>query len=153
MAYFTTKEVKKYAGFESTQMVDYLYRTGIVIPSGKPRAQSGRGRARLYTLGDVVLLRAINHLLQSGLPVSRLKKAIETARKNFRHMRPDTIVAKYLITDGCDVFFNNDAATLTNLNKNGQMAFAFIIDVAQAKDDVVKAATEDNKFKSMKSVA
>jgi len=146
MTYFSTKEVKKYAGFESKHMVDYLYRTGIVIPTGKLRVGAGRGRARRYTLGDVVLLRAINRLLESGLPVSRLKKAIETARKNFRNMRPETIIKKYLITDGRDVFFDDDAETLTNLSKGGQMAFAFLIDVAQAKDDVVQAATADKKY-------
>lgn len=144
MTYFTTQDVKKYAGFESKQMVDYLYRTGIVQPSA--RRKPGRGRARLYTLGDVVLLRAINRLLQSGLPVSKLKKAIEVVRRKYRHMRPETVVERYMFTDGNTVFLHDDAAKIADLNQDGQMVFAFIVDYAQAKEDVVRAAVADGKF-------
>ena len=61
-------------------------------------------------------------------------------------MRHDTVVERYLFTNGKDVFLHNDGSGFINLNKDGQMEFAFVVDYAQAKDEVVAAATADGKF-------
>ncbi len=115
-------------------MVDYLCRAGIVIPSVRPNP--GHGRSRLYGFGDLVLLRAMKRLLDAGLPVSRLKKALETQQKKFANLGPNTEIAKYLITDGRNVLLANEASSFIELNKEGQIAFAFIVDVDQARTEV-----------------
>jgi DNA-binding transcriptional MerR regulator len=140
---FTTKEAAALAGFRTGMMVDYLCRQGIVVPSKRPGP--GRGRARLYSFGDLVLLRAVSRLLQSGLPVRRLKDALEKLRKQFQRVRPETAIAKYLITDGKEVFLVDRPEALLNLNRDGQLAFAFIIDVEHAREDVIAAAASASR--------
>lgn len=135
-SFFSIREAAEIAGFKTAMMVDYLCRSGIVVPS--KLSKPGRGRTRLFTLGDLILLRAIHRLLSSGLPVSRLKQGMLTLRKRLRSQRPESAIAKYLITDGQNVYLEDDPGVLVNLNRDGQLAFAFIIDLGHAKDDVLK---------------
>jgi hypothetical protein len=135
---FTTAQAAKFAGFKSSSMVDYLCRAGILVPS--LGANPGRGRSRLYTFGEVVLLRALNRLLESRLPVARLKEALERQQKDFRYLTAEGAIRRFLITDGCDVFLEDEPGRLVNLNKDGQMAFAFVVDVEHARRDVIRMA-------------
>jgi DNA-binding transcriptional MerR regulator len=118
-------------------MVDYLARTEVVVPSvlRKP----GRGRRRLYSFGDLVVLRAVGRLLESGISVARLKTALKTLQRNFRHLRPEGTLCRYLITDGRNVYLEEESGALTDLTDAGQMAFAFVVDIRGARDDVIKA--------------
>src|SRR4051812_26805467 len=86
----------------SNAMVDYLCRTGVLIPTA--RAPRGRGIPRLYSFGDVVMLRALSRFLQAGLSVSKLKKALRGLRKRHSEIRPDALPASLLVTDGTRVF-------------------------------------------------
>jgi DNA-binding transcriptional MerR regulator len=136
LPYFSTKEAAKIAGFKTGMMVDYLHRMGIVTPSSRPRP--GRGKKRLYTLGDLVLLRAVRRLLDTGLSVSRLKKSIEVIRKKFKDMKAETAIEKYLVSDGKTVWLEDGAERLFDLTANGQMALFF--DLQQTKSEVIKKA-------------
>ena len=135
---FSTDDAAHLAGFKTPMMVDYLCRSGIVVPTA--RSRPGRGRPRLYSFGDVVVLRAISRLLSTGLPVVRLKVALRRLQRDFRGLSSETVIKRYLITDGRDVFLEEEPGALVNLNREGQMAFAFIVDVGHARDDVVKVA-------------
>jgi hypothetical protein len=54
---------------------------------------------------------------------------------------------KYFFTDGKDVFFVRDiGAEITNLSKNGQLEFAFILDVEEIHKNLV---SEINKAKKV----
>ena len=132
---FTSREAAELAGFRTAMMVDYLCRTGIVAPSARTRP--GRGRYRLYTFGDVVLLRALNRLLSSGLPVARLKRAIARLQRDFRHLSPEPAIKRYVITDGRELFLADQPGALVNLNRDGQLAFAFIVDIKHARAEVL----------------
>ena len=131
---YTTAQATRVTGFKSPMMVEYLYREGVVIPS--IRANPGRGRSCLYSFGDLVLLRALNRLLESKLPVAKLKQALDTQRKIFSDLGPDSEIARYLITDGKNVLLHNYPSHLVELNKDGQLAFAFIVDIHDAREDV-----------------
>lgn len=136
--HFNTMEAAELAGFRSAMMVDYLCRSGIIIPSA--RGAPGRGRSRLYLFGDIVLLRALCRLLKSGLPVSRLKAALRKLKRNFKGLDPTRTLQRYLITDGVSVYLDDNPNCLTNLNSDGQMEFAFIVDIVHARDDVIRNA-------------
>ena len=135
---YTVKEVLELTGFRTPYMLDYLYRSGVVAPSIS--AAPGRGRRRRYKFSDVVLLRALGRLLKSGLPVRRLKKALEAHRTIIRKVEVDVAIRRYLITDGHEVFFRDDVNDLTNLNKDGQMEFAFVVDYEHARQEVIEEA-------------
>ena len=137
---FTTREAAALAGFKTAMMVDYLCRSGIVVPS--KRARPGRGSRRFYAFGDVVLLRAVNRLLESGLPVSRLKAALKRIQRDFRHLKPDDAIKRYLLTNGREVFLADELGALHDLSKDGQLCFAFVVDICHARDDVKKRVQE-----------
>ena len=118
-------------------MVDYLCRQGIVVPSR--RWAPGRGRPRLYGFGDLILLRAVNRLLSSGLPVSRLKVPLRKLQRHFRDLSPETAIERYLMTDGREAFFADEPGAFVDLAEDGQLGFAFIIDVERARRDVLRA--------------
>lgn len=149
---FTTAQAARFAGFRSRMMVDYLCRSGIVVPC--LGANPGRGRTRLYTFGEVVLLRALSRLLENGLPVARLRRALETQRKRFQELSPTAVIDRFLITNGHDVFFENEPGRFVELTKDGQMAFAFIVDIERARSDVISsAATSRVRFRGAKRIA
>lgn len=133
---FTVKEARRLTGFKTTYMLDYLYRSAIVRPSKV--AAPGRGRRRLYTFADLVLLRSVHHLLSRGLPVRKLKLAVHTMRRRFADIGPDGQLPpdRYLITDGEKVYFVDDNAKVFDLTGEAQMAFAFMLDVETIRKEV-----------------
>ena len=137
--FFDTAQATRLARYRTPQMVDYLARTGIVTPS--IRAKPGRGRRRLYTFGDVVLLRAVNVLLSAGLSVAKLKIALDTVRSKFRNLTPEQAMSRFLITDGQKVLLEDETHALIDLTADGQLVFAFVVDVEAARQDVIRAAS------------
>jgi len=120
-------------------MVDYLCRHELVVPS--MRASPGRGRARLFTFWDVVLLRAINRILSAGVPVARLKKGLADIQKELKGLTPEeAIVRRFVVTDGHEVMLVNDANDIVELTNKGQLAFAFVLDAENARREVLEEA-------------
>ena len=138
--HFPTNRAAVLAGFNTGHMVDYLARTGVVVPS--VRATPGRGRTRLYSFQDIVLLRALNRLLKKGIPVQRLKDAQKTYCRLFERKKGRTLPARYLMTDGERVLFEEEPGKIVDLTDNGQMAFAFIVDLKPIIEEV-NAAIRD----------
>lgn len=134
---FTTPEAAAVAGFSTPYMLDYLARTGVVRPSIAP--SPGRGRRRLYNYSDVVLLRALGRLLERGIPVRRFKEAQRTYRKLTRDVTPGRLPARYLMTDGFRLFYTEDPARVVDLTSDGQLAFAFVVDMDPINKEVIAA--------------
>lgn len=71
---FTAGEASRLAGFEKPWMLGHLEREEIFI---REHATDRRhGRAKKYTFGDVVILRAINRMLVLGARPARIKQVI-----------------------------------------------------------------------------
>ena len=139
-------------------MLDYLERQRLFVreevraeEESEPRAY---GKTRNYSFRDVVVLRAINQLLKKGVSVQRIKTAI----KNFsehdkfecdrRELRFDGARFQYLVTDGVDVYFQRNGAELVSLLTSGQNAFLFVLDVADAHEQIRKLDEPAKVFKS-----
>ncbi len=118
-------------------MVDYLCRTRVLIPSGSSRR--GRGRKRLYSFGDVVVLRAMAKLLTHGISVSRLKAGLAGLRKHHPEITRKSLPSSLLLTDGRDVYFREGKDVVRDLN-SGQFAFAFILDFRVIQREVIARA-------------
>src|SRR4051812_14988953 len=71
---FTAGETSRLAGFAKPWMLGYLEREGIFVREHSE--DSRHGRARKYTYADVVVLRAINRLLEIGARPARIKSII-----------------------------------------------------------------------------
>jgi DNA-binding transcriptional MerR regulator len=96
----------------------------------------GRGRTRRYSFGDVVLLRTYARLLEQGISIKRLKEAVGTWSRHFKRLDHQEPPAKYLLTDGKNVFFIDKDNVITDLTNNGQISFSFIIDIQNIYHDV-----------------
>src|SRR5262245_49124133 len=58
------------------RQLDYWARTGLVVPS--VRDASGSGTQRLYSFRDIVVLKVVKRLLDAGVSLQNIRKAIET---------------------------------------------------------------------------
>lgn len=119
----------------TTTMVDYLCRQGIIIPSAVHKP--GRGRRRLYSFGDVVMLRAIGRLLATGLSVERMKRGLEKLRSLHPEITATTLPGRFLMSDGHDLFFRANVSELENLSASGQLAFGFLLEFERVRDEVL----------------
>ena len=115
-------------------MVDYLCRQGIVTPSES--SHRVRGKARLYSFGDVLMLRSLSHLLSKGVSVSRLKDALKVIRKRYPDAINGVSTQRFLVTNGTNIFLRSEDNVFEEINKSGQFVFSFIVDLHAVKNDV-----------------
>ncbi len=126
---FSAKEAAKLAGL-SFAMLNYLGRYDIVGPSGSD--QRSRGRARRYLYADLLLLRVIGRLLQNGISVLRLRRALEGLRA--RQSSADLLTKRFVVTDGYNIFFQDSG--VAELLETGQMTFAFVLELSSLRSEM-----------------
>src|ERR1700744_5151711 len=124
----------------SKAMLDYLCREKVVVPSlpGK----RGRGRARRYSFGDLVMLRALEKLLGAGVSVRRVRKALQVLRESFGEISPERLPTHYLVTDGVGVYLREHAKgkkRLLDLDGTGQMSFFFVLELRDIHREILKS--------------
>jgi len=143
--FFSSKEAAKLSEL-SIYMLDYLVRQKIVMPN-LPKS-TGRGKQRQFRFGEIVLLKAVKKMLDNGISVSRLKKAIKTKNRIFREMAPTEKPSRFFVTDGKSIYFKDETTaghfSFVDLSSDGQLAFNFVIDLhdlhASLSADVRKLA-------------
>lgn len=118
----------------SRSMLTYLAHQQIVRPS--ETRDPARGRRRLYSFGDLILLRAIARLLEQGIEVRRLRPKLQKLQREFNSPQEFATALKYLVTDGADVFTVEGTDAITSV-MTGQLAFAFLLDIRQLNDEVL----------------
>lgn len=126
-----TVPIKKAAELSglTAHMITYLSRIEVLLPSGNP---GGRGRRRLYTFSDVLFLRMIADLLARGIEVKRLGKALRRVKSEADDwLDVKTRPRHFLVTDGTEVMLRRKGQ-LESKTLNGQLVFAFVLDVAAA---------------------
>ena len=79
------------------RQLDYWARTELVTPS--IRDASGSGTQRLYSFQDLVTLRVIKNLLDTGVSLQRVRNAVEHLRDMDRPLTEVT-----LMSDGRGVY-------------------------------------------------
>lgn len=117
-------------------MVDYLCRERIVIPSASKHRV--RGKPRLYSFSDVVMLRTVGNLLKRGVSARRLRDALKSLRKRYPGIQPNDLPFRYLVTDGKWAMVKTEKEVLENLNKGGQFEFSFVVDIQPIHDQVLE---------------
>ena len=98
----------------------YWDKTGLVKPS--VRAASGKGSRRLYSIEDIFELKILMKLLDSSLPLQRI-------RSSFRFIRGQSKALSSLVvlTDGKTVYFYEDYDVLVDTLKEGQMVLRIAV--------------------------
>jgi DNA-binding transcriptional MerR regulator len=109
---FRTSEVSHVVGATYNQLV-YWDKTGLVSPS--LRAASGRGSRRLYSVEDIFELKILMKLLDSSLPLQRIRSSFHFIRGQSRDLS-----SLVVLTDGKTVYFYEDYDVLVDTLKKGQ---------------------------------
>lgn len=132
---FAAARAAKLTGL-SVAMLNYLCRERIVEPSHTRRR--GHGITRWYSFGDLVALRLVACLSASGVSVLRLKKALDGLRKHHPAITLTSLPATHVVTDGSDLYLHQQGEPIERLFDR-QLGFAFIVELAPLRDDVVRS--------------
>jgi len=105
----------------SYRQLDYWARTGLVRPSLKDA--QGSGTQRLYSFQDLVTLRVIKKLLDTGISLQRVRTAVEHLRVSKRPAHGVT-----LFSDGVRIYEAASPDAVVDLLAQGQGVFAIAVD-------------------------
>jgi len=109
---FRISEVSRVVGATNRQLA-YWDKTGLVSPSLK--SASGRGSRRLYSVENIIELKILTKLLNSSLPLQRIRSSFGFIRR-----QSETLASVIILTDGKTVYFYQDDNVLVDTLKEGQ---------------------------------
>ena len=102
------------------RQLDYWARTNLVTPSVTPAKGSGSKRA--YSYGDVLEVKVIKSLLNSGLSLARTRQAVECLRSA---LGADLAASSLVMSDAGSVLAKSDG-DLVDLLRGGQGVFNIV---------------------------
>ncbi|MEV4201019.1 MerR family transcriptional regulator [Micromonospora globbae] len=105
----------------SYRQLDYWARTGLVVPS--VRDASGSGTQRLYSFRDLVVLKVVKRLLDAGVSLQNIRKAIDALRSR----GVEDLAGITLISDGTTVYECRSPEEVVDLLQGGQGVFGIAI--------------------------
>ena len=118
---YRSPTVTKLVGITDRQL-DYWARSGLVTPS--VRAADGSGSRRLYSFTDVVELRIIKRLLDAGVSLGKIRKAIGYLRKESGG-KPLSDVT--LMSDGNRIYACHSNEEVVDVLSHGQAVFGIAV--------------------------
>lgn len=117
---YRVPEVCRIVGITYRQL-DYWARTGLVKPSIKDA--EGSGTQREYSFQDLAQLRIIKKLLDTGVGLQQVRKAMGTLR-DLKEPRLGTT----LVSDGSRIYSVESPEAVVDLLAKGQGVFAIAVD-------------------------
>jgi DNA-binding transcriptional MerR regulator len=103
------------------RQLDYWARTDLVVPS--IRAESEAGTVRLYSFTDLLLLKVIKRLLDTGVSLQNVRTVID----HLRGRGVDDIAQVTLLSDGETIYEATSSEEIVDLLQNGQAVFGIAI--------------------------
>ena len=110
----------KAAGITYRQL-DYGARTDLVVPT--VRGASGSGTQRLYSFRDVLVLKIVKRLLDTGVSLQQIRTSIE----HLRTRGIDDLANITLMSDGTTVYECTSPSEVIDLVQAGQGVFGIAI--------------------------
>lgn len=110
----------KVAGITYRQL-DYWARTGLVEPSVK--AATGSGTQRLYGFHDILVLRVVKRLLDSGVSLQQIRVAVSSLRER----GVEDLSRITLMSDGASVYECTSDDEVIDLVQGGQGVFGIAL--------------------------
>jgi DNA-binding transcriptional MerR regulator len=105
----------------SYRQLDYWARTSLVVPS--IRDASGSGTQRLYSFRDLVVLKVVKRLLDAGVSLQNIRRAIDTLGV----YGAEDLATITLISDGTTVYECRSPEEVVDLLQGGQGVFGIAI--------------------------
>ncbi len=110
----------KAAGITYRQL-DYWARTGLVEPT--VRSATGSGTQRLYGFRDILVLRVVKRLLDSGVSLQQIRTAVE----HLRERGVEDLSRITLMSDGASVYECTSDDQVIDLVQGGQGVFGIAL--------------------------
>ena len=117
---YRVPEVCNIVGITYRQL-DYWARTGLVRPSVKDA--KGSGSQRLYSFQDLAMLRLIKRMLDSGVNLQQIRKAMGTLKE-----LKEPAIGTTLVSDGNRIYSLESPDEVVDLLAKGQGVFAIAVD-------------------------
>lgn len=103
------------------RQLDYWARTGLVEPS--VRSATGSGTQRLYGFRDILVLKVVKRLLDSGVSLNQIRTAIS----HLRERGVEDLAQITLMSDGASVYECTSAEEVIDLVQGGQGVFGIAV--------------------------
>ena len=105
----------------SYRQLDYWARTGLVEPS--VRTATGSGSQRLYGFRDILMLKVVKRLLDTGVSLQNIRAAID----HLRSRGVSDLTNLTLMSDGASVYACTSADEVIDLVRGGQGVFGIAV--------------------------
>jgi len=130
---FTAAQAARLTGCAPTQL-EYWQRSGLVEPhQGEPGGP--------YSFRDLVALRVVRSLLDAGLPLARIRRALRALVE-----AGEDIAGLRMVTDGDHVWACRDDGQILDALRHGQLALFVAVDRMAAEVDAeVRAFSQDRQ--------
>ncbi|WP_418276829.1 MerR family transcriptional regulator [Isoptericola jiangsuensis] len=103
------------------RQLDYWARTGLVEPSIRPA--TGSGTHRLYSFRDVLVLKIVKRLLDTGVSLQQIRSAVT----HLRERGVDDLAQITLMSDGASVYECTSPDEVVDLVQGGQGVFGIAV--------------------------
>jgi DNA-binding transcriptional MerR regulator len=103
------------------RQLDYWARTGLVEPS--VRSATGSGTQRLYGFRDILVLKVVKRLLDTGVSLQQIRVAID----HLRERGVEDLAQITLMSDGASVYECTSADEVIDLVQGGQGVFGIAV--------------------------
>jgi DNA-binding transcriptional MerR regulator len=103
------------------RQLDYWARTGLVEPTVRPAA--GSGSQRLYGFRDILVLKVVKRLLDTGVSLQNIRAAVQ----HLRERGVDDLAQITLMSDGASVYECTSADEVVDLVQGGQGVFGIAV--------------------------
>ncbi|MDR0433349.1 MAG: MerR family transcriptional regulator [Bifidobacteriaceae bacterium] len=103
------------------RQLDYWARTGLVEPSIRPA--TGSGTQRLYSFRDILVLKVVKRLLDTGVSLQQIRAAVS----HLRSRGVEELAQLTLMSDGASVYECTSADEVFDLVQGGQGVFGIAV--------------------------
>ncbi len=103
------------------RQLDYWARTGLVEPS--VRGAAGSGSQRLYGFRDILVLKVVKRLLDTGVSLQQIRVAVQ----HLRQRGVEDLAQITLMSDGASVYECTSADEVIDLVQGGQGVFGIAV--------------------------
>lgn len=103
------------------RQIDYFARTGLVEPS--VRLAYGSGSQRLYSFRDILVLKMVKRLLDTGISLQQIRAAVQ----HLRDRGTDDLTQVTLMSDGVSVYECTSPDEVVDLLAGGQGVFGIAL--------------------------
>jgi DNA-binding transcriptional MerR regulator len=119
-AVYGQKEVRRYTGVSPRQL-DHWATKGIFEPS--VYNARGSGSRRLYSFRDILAIRLLKRLIDTGVTLEKVGMAVDT----LRHLGEEDLAGIVLVSDGHTVYQLRSDDELIDLVHGGQAVFLIAV--------------------------